>query len=387
MATIEAHDGAWRAENAIAETQGERFQAGKEDVGKLVARIGELVVPRVASASEIAHLRWVVEGCKWQGNWSWRGAFINVNPIPNESTPDLGSVLIFGKPGLSEAEEQGLWDALCLLEGRTVQRLSTESYDAHGTLIQQIHHRGKPAPAESYPPFRFCGMDVARDRISAIHEALTGMHETSFNIEKILDHMLFPTGGHMAHEALHLSVAAHTIAHEWLKYWKNRSSHQDRVAQSRRAEQRKRGNVMKRRPFSRILPSLRSGVEGALNGIAAHDRVKANILRAVERSNELTMGERLLQILEADLQMPLDGDDRRALGYRNELAHQGGFAVDFFDLDYDEKNLRLEDINRLRNIVTEAVLRLCGYSGTIDDFTLPGGTRVISNTPLSPFHV
>jgi hypothetical protein len=113
--------------------------------------------------------------------------------------------------------------------------------------------------------------------------------------------------------------------------------------------------------------------------------VKATILRSVDKANEATMGERLLRVLEDDLKMELDADDRRALGYRNELAHEGGFSVDFFDLNSDEKDLRLGDVGRLRNIVTEAVLRLCGYSGTVDDFTLPGAVRFIKATPPSPF--
>ncbi len=385
VATIESSDANWRAERVIAETQGQRFRADEEAMGKLIARIGELIAPSDIPDRDPAHLRWIVRGCKSHGAWSWRGGFIHVNEIATKPVTTACSVLIFGKACLSEYEADALWDTLCLLEGRTVQHVVTESYDSTGTLLQQRFRLGKPAPTESYSPFRHSGLDVTSEQISAIQEALTGMHEAGFNIEKVLDHMLFPTGGHMAHEALHLSIAAHTIAHEWLKYWKRRSSDGDRAAQSMRAQQRERGVVMKRRAFSKALPGLQTAIGEVISGLALHDRVKANILRGVDKSNDLTMGERLLQVLEADLQMALDADDRRTLGYRNELAHEGGFSVDFFDLDYDEKNLRLEDVGRLRNIVTEAVLRLCGYNGTVDDFTLPGGVRIIAGSPPSPF--
>lgn len=386
IARIEPFDGTWLASGVVASSQGERHRQGQPSEGEIVARIDELKFQYKEAEETPAHVRWIVRGSAPSGSWPWRAGLVQVNPIPGALPvgTEVRSVLVFGTPALSEDEGDALWDTLCFLEGRNVQVLATEAYNDEGRLLYRSHRLGKPSSDAEFAPFRHCGLDVAPSKISAIQEAFTAMHEQRFNISRILDHMLLPVEGYMLHEALHLSVAAHTIMSELQRFWKRRRA-RGNVRSRRTRSGAERGILMPSRNFKKCQALIKDALNAELQVLDIDRPVKANMLRGIENANQMSMGDRLFQVLEDDLGMVLDAHDRHALGYRNQLAHEGGFAAEFFTLTYDEQNVRLADIGRLRNIVTEAVLRLCGYEGVVDDFTLPGATRFISGTPASPF--
>jgi hypothetical protein len=184
---------------------------------------------------------------------------------------------------------------------------------------------------------------------------------------------------------LHLLLAVHGAMGEWLRYWRRRAAdNNDREAHITRRAHRIRANHIAANHYRELLPSLEGALKNWMDEQTIPNGLADSLKRAIRVANHLSMGEQLEQFLSDDLGMALTDDDRRALSYRNELAHDGAFRSEFTELDYEARNLRSIDLNRLRNLSVEVILRLCGYSGPVADFTTPGRTRSILSDP-SPF--
>jgi hypothetical protein len=378
IGSIDPADGTWRATGVVSKSHQQLHNPGEPAKGRITSRVETLITKH--SLSDAKHIRWIINGPGPNGAWTWRGALVQVNDVSTtDNAEQVRSVLVFGKSDLSEPEANALWDTLCFLEGRNIQQILTETYAEDGSLINRIRRVGNRPTEDAFPPFAYSGLDVTFEQVGAIHEAFTRMHENRFDISRILDHSLLPVGGHLVHEALHLSIAAHAIMAELDRYWKRNPRRRPL-----NNGDRERGQVMSAKLFLDRIEDLANSIETKLAEVDVPERVKANIRGSVKRSNDLSMGERLAKTL-AEIGLFLDEDDTRALGHRNKIVHEGAFPSDFVELTYEEQNVRLADVGRLRNIVTEAILRLCGYSGVVDDFTFPGGSRLILNSKASPF--
>lgn len=145
------------------------------------------------------------------------------------------------------------------------------------------------------------------------------------------------------------------------------------------------GLAFDRDQFQRIVNELVPVVEETLRINDAPEEMNQVLRAALRRANRLSTDVRIFNFLETELGMTLSDEDKRALGYRNELAHQGGFRENLVDIVYELQNERHLDVQRLRNITNEMLLRLCGYSGVVRDFCSSHRTRTIgrANTPFA----
>jgi len=381
VANVVAMDEAWRAEKVISFSHGVHDSAGAAPIALVQARAASIYVPGTYDEFSGHHMRLITRGGIADGAWDALGHHFEVFTI--DKTRSIQGVLITDQSSLSEIESDALWNALCLIQGCLVQPLTEEHYDPDGNLLQRRYRRGIDPTDERYQLFRYAPVGV--QQLTRIHEAFHSMLRSDFNIARVLGHLFQPSDGYLDHEALHLVIACHTALAEWGDFWKRVAQTNDPVGARAREALNRRGVIILKSDYKPLLQSLRVVLTEVLKAVTIPERLTNSLFNAIERANDRSMGERVVAFLREDLGMTVDKDDERALGYRNELAHDGGFAVEFLELTYNQRNVRLEDVARLRNIANEMVLRLCGFEGALDDFRVPGKTRQIVETPASPF--
>jgi hypothetical protein len=381
---FEAIDGTFAVEGALS--YGEQQNYGRQAAPqRLDLHIERLLIPSRIDRSSIHHHRILIRNGKVFGGWTWRGRAIGIRTL--DEAQRLQAICIEGTDSLAETDGESLWNFVCFLNGCEVQCLCDEWYSGDGRLLQQDHQRGTAPFGSPVPIFasRYFSPKISADAISSIHGAFDAMHAARFDIARVLGHIFRANAAAMEEIGLHLILSIHAAMSEWLKYWKRRAGVAgDDSAQRTRTLQKVRAGHIPARAFARLLPSLERAVEEWTNVQSLPGSLSESLRRSVRAANRLTIVDQVEQFLADDLDMALGEDDRRALGYRNQLAHDGGFQEDFLGLAYEAQNERNVDLNRLQNIAVEVVLRLCGYSGPAADFTSPGNSRSIFSRP-SPF--
>lgn len=334
-------------------------------------------MPAEPDLSLARYFRSVYRGGAAYGDWTQSDRRFSIVPPEESIGRDVLSLTMATSAAPTEVEHEALWLLLCLLSGVFLQNVCEEAYDANGTLIAQWHRLGDAPTTEDLSPFRGI-VPPSTENLARMHEALYTMLTCGFKIGRVIGHLLEPTGGFWEHEALHLTLAIHSAVKQWASYWKTRSQNKlDAEAADARRQQRAQGLIVSPAVYPDIRKALDSVVDKVLNEAGADDRLRTALHNAIASGNNASLVEKVSGFLEGELGVTLAAEDKRALGYRNQLAHEGGFAIDFVDLSYEQLNERHIDINRLRNIGNEVVLRLCGYVGPARDYCPPLGVRQI----------
>lgn len=306
--------------------------------------ITELVVPGPAHGAAVAASRHVYAGGDWSGNAEFQGHPMLVRDLVHQpATREDETIAVSMDWQPDELSAEALWLVLSFITGNAVNHLAEELYDEEGRLIRTAHHLGRSTRDVRRLFFhRFQGQ-LAPNGIGILGDGFARLMRIRFPIEVILEHLHQAAGQSIDVEAQHLVLAIHTAIEAWnrqfgIEEWIDTNIWETYARNLRR-------NLIP----DEVYDDIGQEMQGNIRDDLAH-------------SNRTTTSWRERQLFER-LQIPLNGDDRRALKLRNELLHNGYFLARWGDLTLAERQQRHLDVERMRRLILLVVFRLTAYAG------------------------
>jgi len=251
-----------------------------------------------------------------------------------------------------ELTEDAVWHTVNLLAGNTTQRLATEHLDENGDIVYTEHRVGHASRDARQRFFHRIFPDYGTLSAGGFGVLVTGIRHLlrkNFPIDVVLQHLHLAAGEPPDIEAQHLALAIHTAIEAWARF-------SEREHWIPKAEWRKIGDALRKY-------LKKSSDYGPLS-----DEVKDNLRTGISTAGRTSTAWRQ-QFLFDSLGIDVSGeDDARALGYRNELLHNGYFLKRWHELSFEEQQQRFNDVDRLKRLTLLIIFRLVGYSG---DFSNP----------------
>lgn len=380
---LRATDGTWACERALS-IQTAFLQGFVFGPNELTYRFYDEVVSPADAPADGEYYRVIFRGAKaWHG-WEYEGNEVVISVLDGGEPLQAAVLRANGRP--SKSERDAMWLTVSLLDGFMVQRLADEVLTADGASVKRWYRVGGAADAsERNSPFDGVEHQVNQMEAGRIQKGFANMIAANFRIERLVSHLLLPTAGHIDLEGLHLLTCIHAALSEWERYWKRKAREGNAEATEVRKIQRRMGLAVDRDQYRDGIKKLIPVIEVTLKANAAPADMNGLLADVLQRANRLSMDLRIFNFLEGELGMTLSDEDKRALGYRNELAHQGGFRESLVDIVYELQSERHLDVQRLRNIANEMLLRLCGYAGVVRDFCTANRARTVerADTPFA----
>lgn len=247
----------------------------------------------------------------------------------------------------NELERDAVWHAANLVVGQTLQHVATEAYGEDGSLLLTQYRIGANRDDGHRQFFHLIFPDfgkLAPNGWGTISEGVLRLLRNSFPIEVVLHHLHEASVAPYDIEAQHLVLAIHTAIEAWNRFCGRETWIDDK-------------------PWDKIQKKLRTPMKALPEYLALSDTMQANIRSVMAHANRTTTAwrqEELFAALEIDVS---DADSQRALGLRNQLLHNGYFLKRWRTLTHEERQTRLDDIERLRRLTLLIVLKLTRYTG------------------------
>lgn len=237
--------------------------------------------------------------------------------------------------------------AMSLVAGQSLQRVAMEGYAADGTLLWTRYQvmtnagdRGREFFHRLHPGLG----KLAAGGWGVISEGMYRLLEYGFPIEMVLYHLHHASRQPYDIDAQHLLLAIHTAFEAWNRHFGTRV-------------------WISNGKWKKLRRVLRAPMEALAEYVALIPEMHKNIRDGMGHANDTQMGWRQDQFFAALQIYIADDENARALGYRNEILHNGYFLKRWRTLTQAQRQQRIEDIERLRRLALLTVLKLTGYSG------------------------
>lgn len=248
---------------------------------------------------------------------------------------------------VTENEATAVRHAMSVVAGQSLQQVALEGYAPDGTLVwtryQAFSNPGDRGKEFFHPRHEGLGK-IAAGGWGVMTEGIYRLLESHFPIEMVLYHLHHASRQPYDIDAQHLVLAIHTAFEAWTReYGTPAWMSDDRWKKLRRI--------------------LRAPMEALAEYASLSTEMKDNIRNKFGHAHHTEMGWRQKRFFTT-LQISIDdADNKRALGHRNEILHNGYFLHRWRDLTQAKRQERVEDIERLRRLALLIVLKLAGYSG------------------------
>jgi len=362
-ARIESVKGNWAITKCINDGSGDG--PGPEETSWRF-KVQELVIHGPAQGRDTAAVRTIFEGSDLGGASEIGGKTLLLTALSKDAESPADELLSATTVGtLDEVQDLSLLYTLSFISGNRLNVLLSDYFDEDGELIEIRHQRGAGMSRGRNAPFhRFYGRITATG-IEQIADGFTRLMRAGFPIAIIVHHLTEANTNDLDLDGQHLTLAIHAAIEAW-----NRIFGVDLWIEDERWE--KSWFALLRKIFR---PVLKPYYKDIGNDVVSNIWV---VLRHANRSQTSWRQRQLFAALDIDVS---DCDSKRVLAMRDELLHNGYFLKRFGELTAEERQLRLDDIARLRNLAHTIVFRLAGFSGECFDF-LAHGKRLITSGQL-----
>jgi hypothetical protein len=275
---------------------------------------------------------------------------------------------------LDEDQLTALWLSVGFVSGNGVLDYCREYYDGDGVLCKRVYEPRIPATSGRMQPFHLAYVPFRAEYLAVIGDGFYRMLAAGFPITVMLQHLHAATSGNIETDLQSLLLGIHTAIEAWNRAFGRVSLVPVDVWNAFRPALLRAVAPLDGLLAERLSQATREKLDAA--GLIA------SITNKLNSANHTPTNQKERDLF-ATLQIPLSKQDRDALVTRNQLLHNGYFLKRFDELSPEEQQQRIDLRPRLRNLVHQIVLRLCGFRGTVLEMTRSEALQIDSTfTPL-----
>jgi hypothetical protein len=332
-------------------------------------RVGTLRVYGPARGDNIAATRVLFAGSNLSEDSFLGGKRLLCRSLTRNAASTHGETCGVAVDGeLNELEYEALWLTISFVTGNRANTLAVESYNEHGELIEIVHRRGSGQSIGRNAPFHIYYGPLTSQGLKMIGDGFKRLLSASFPIEMSIHHIMEGNSGNLETDAQHLMLGIHTAIEAWNRKFEFEEWIDDELWEP---------------IFDRVRKHLVRPVLRPIYDDIGKDEIVPVMYAAMRHANRTTTAWRQKNLFEGLGIDVSDVDTIRVLAMRDELLHNGYFLRRWHELSKVERQQRVDDVARLRNIAHLVAFRLLAYEGQCFDF-LTYEAKMVASVKLPP---
>jgi hypothetical protein len=244
---------------------------------------------------------------------------------------------------VAAVDERAMWVWASIISGNSLGHLMTEYYAEDGSLISRIHRRSSVGLGRRqyfrpyYAPFNCDAIDRALNELARLMR-------DDFPIDIVVTHLMQAVTGTIDIDAVYLVLAYHAA----IEGWNGLHGFDDWID---------------RKPWEAFAKHIRKHLIPGDLYESVGSEMKDNLRAVLPSASRTTTAWRQRNLFEA-LGIDVASDDaRRILKIRDEILHNGYLRPRWGELTPEQRQQRLDDVERLRRLALFVLFRLTGYHG------------------------